>query len=86
MSRASEPVRAQKRETDIHEKARRQGKPKDQVEHGPPSHPFDGANAKGKDEEASEAKREVDKVKHERSPSGQSWVSDAALRKGAIRD
>ncbi len=56
--------------TEIDEEAGRDGKSKDQVEHGLPSHPFDGADAKGKGSKGGKAERQIEKIEHHMPPGG----------------
>jgi hypothetical protein len=70
MTRPSEPVRTQKRETEIDEKACSHRKSKGQVEHGAALHPVRGADAKRERRKGGKAKREVGDVEHDESPGG----------------
>lgn len=71
MRRSSEPVRPQQGRAEIDEQARRHGEPQDQVKHGNPSHPFSGANAKGKGRKDRKAKGEIGEVQHGSTPQDQ---------------
>jgi hypothetical protein len=70
MATPSEPVGAQEREAEIDEKARRNRKAKDQIEHSLPSHPFCGAYAECESRECDQANHYVDNVQHRVSPGG----------------
>jgi hypothetical protein len=81
MLRPSEPVRAQKRQAEVDEEAGGNDETEGEVEHGVPSHPFGGTNAKREGREAAYAQGEVDEVQHVFSPG----IPDRTIGEDRVR-